>query len=85
MAEQQQQDGDSERRAAHRKSVARERLIRRDEDTGDFDREFWQNAGHEAIFAAAWEMVLEAERFRGTDVCQSRLQRSVQHIERRGS
>jgi hypothetical protein len=30
----------------------------------DFDIEFWQEQGDEAIFSAAWDMVLFAEEFR---------------------
>ena len=48
-----------------------------------FDRVFWKEAGHEAIFAAAWEMVAERANFRGGDLSESRLQRSVGHIKRR--
>jgi hypothetical protein len=55
------------------------------EDDGAFDRMFWQRAGAEARFAAAWEMVAEAELFRGHDGGECRLQRSVQHIQRRKS
>lgn len=60
------------------------RLIRRDEDDGSFDREFWQGLGHEAIFAAAWEMVAEVDLIRGGDGRQPRLQRSVHRLQRRG-
>jgi hypothetical protein len=59
------------------------RFVRRDEGDRSFDRAFWQQHGHEAIFAAAWEMIAEVDLMRGRDVCQSRLQRSVQHLERR--
>ena len=68
---------------AMQKRVIFERLIRRDEDDGAFDREFWKNAGAEARFSAAWEMVTEAQLFRGNNVSESGLQRSVQHIQRR--
>ena len=61
-----------------------ERLIRRDEDRGDFDRRFWQSQSVEERFAAAWDMVVEAELFRGNHAVESRLQRSVQTIQRRG-
>ena len=63
--------------------VVRERLVRRDADDGSFDRQFWRDAGAEARFSAAWEMVQEVRRFRGENVSESRLQRSVQHIQRR--
>ena len=61
-----------------------EKLSRRgEEDT--FDREFWRKVGHEGRFAATWEMVNEADLFRGKNVSQSRLQKSVQTIKRRKS
>jgi hypothetical protein len=39
-----------------------------------FDIEFWQAQGEEAIFEAAWEMVVLAE--------EPTLQRTVTHLER---
>ena len=60
------------------------RFVRRDEDDRSFDREFWQSLGHEAIMAAAWEMLAEVQRVRGQDVSQPRLQRSVARFQRRG-
>ena len=65
------------------KRVFKTRLIRRGEDDGSFDREFWQELGHEAIFAAMWDMVSEVDLMRGKDGDQPRLQRSVHHLERR--
>jgi hypothetical protein len=59
------------------------RLIRQDEDHGEFDREFWQEAGYEARFAAMWQMVAEADLFRGKNASESRLQRTVEHLQRR--
>ena len=59
-----------------------ERLIRGVPDDGSFDREFWRRAGHEARFAAAWEMVQEVNLIRGRDADESRLQRSVEHLQR---
>ncbi len=47
-----------------------------------FDLEFWQQAGAEAIFAAAWQMVLDMLLMRGENVDQFRLQRSIENIER---
>ena len=53
-------------------------------DNGVVDRDFWRNAGHEARFAAAWEMTGEVAAIRGIpDERQFRLQRSVQHIQYR--
>lgn len=53
------------------------------DDDGSFDLEFWERAGAEARFAAAWEMVIEAEAMRGEHVDQPRLQRSVLRVQRR--
>ena len=62
----------------------RTRLIHRSEDDGSFDHEFWRKAGAEGRFAAAWEMVVEAELFKGKNADQSRLQRSIARLQRRG-
>lgn len=52
-------------------------------DDGSFDIEFWRRVGAEGRFAAAWEMVCEAEAIRGVqNVREPRLQRSVLRIER---
>lgn len=49
-----------------------------------FDRKFWSDAGSQARFSAAWEMIREASLFKGEkDVGQSRLQRSVCVLQRR--
>ncbi len=68
-----------------RKRIITARMVRRGSpEEKAFDRQFWQNAGHEARFAAAWEMVSEVGSFRGeSDGGQSGLQRSVQNIQRR--
>lgn len=46
-----------------------------------FDLEFWQKLGHEARFAAAWEMTAEVDFIRGNNAVESRLQRTVQNIQ----
>ncbi|MCK5841099.1 MAG: hypothetical protein KAH31_02945 [Candidatus Sabulitectum sp.] len=43
-----------------------------------FDIEFWQNAGIEAIFEAAWEMLQDYYLIRGKDASELRLQRNVE-------
>ena len=48
-----------------------------------FSKDFWKKIGTEGRFAAAWEMVVEADLFRGKNASQPRLQRSVQNIQRR--
>ena len=61
-----------------------ENLCRRGSDEERrFNRDFWRRMGPDARFAAAWEMVVEAELFKNRHASESRLQRSVQHIERR--
>jgi hypothetical protein len=60
------------------------KILRSQGDESEFDHAFWKNAGHEARFAAAWEMVDEVALIRGEkDAGQPGLQRSVQHIQRR--
>jgi len=63
-----------------RKIIAR--LINIKDDDRSFDLEFWQQAGATARFAAAWQMVLDMQTIRGEDEYQSRLQRSVENVER---
>ena len=59
------------------------RLVRRDQDDGSFDREFWGRLSPEARFAVMWEMVGEAEWIKGRHASESRLQRSVETVRRR--
>ena len=47
-----------------------------------FDVAFWQKLGPEAIFAAAWEMVEDAYRWKGQSVEELTFQRSVESIQR---
>ncbi len=67
------------------KRVIKEQLIRRNDDDRSFDREFWQEVGHEGRFSAMWDMISEAEYMKGKNAGESRLQRSVQTIIRRKS
>ena len=60
------------------------RKIRRNEDDGSFDHDFWQSLDAEARFAAMWEMVSEVDLIRGKDGRQPGLQRHVHRLERRG-
>ena len=41
------------------------RLIKQNQDKGDFDRDFWLKIGHEGRFSAAWDMVYEVDLIRG--------------------
>ena len=44
--------------------------------------EFWQRQGSTAIFAAAWEMVVEAHRWKKKSESELAFQRSVECIKR---
>ncbi len=66
-----------------RKRQITERLVKRGEAEKDFDREFWKKAGTDAKFDAAWEMVVESYLFKGKDVEELRLQRTVECLKRR--
>ena len=46
-----------------------------------FNRAFWQRLGPEVRLTVAWDMVQEAELIKGKHAGQSRLQRSIQHIQ----
>jgi len=60
------------------------RLGRWKDTDRQFDLEFWRRLGSQARFAASWEMVKEYMALRGIHGRQSRLQRSVERIERAG-
>lgn len=59
-----------------------ERFCRIEECDQSFDRAFWQAQDATARFAAAWELVMNAYRFKGHDVRQLQLQKSVEHFQR---
>jgi hypothetical protein len=65
------------------KRMVTEKLVKRSQDRGDFDKDFWEKVGPEGRFAAAWEMIVEADLFKGKNASQPRLQRSIQNIQRR--
>ena len=58
-----------------------ERTGKVSESDRSFDIEFWQRQGSPAIFAAAWELVVEAYRFKNREFELS-FQRSVESIKR---
>lgn len=66
-----------------RKGVVMARLTRADQVDRSFDVEFWSAVGAVGRFAAAWQMVEEAQLIRGRSGGQPRLQRSVSVLERR--
>ena len=45
---------------------------------------YWQKQGHEAIFAEAWRLVVEAELATGKTLSEIRMDRSVTRLVRRG-
>ena len=58
-----------------------ERVGKVSESDRSFDTEFWQRQGSTAIFAAAWELVVEAYRFRNRE-SELSFQRTVESIQR---
>ena len=59
------------------------RIVRDGFPDRSFDVEFWQQQGDEAIFRAAWEMVVMAEEFKNGR--RPRLQRTVTSVQRKES
>lgn len=47
-----------------------------------FDLKFWQAQPAQARFDAAWELIVHANRVKGNDVRQLRLQRSIAVFQR---
>lgn len=61
-----------------KKRLIRTRVLRPGErDDGAFDRAFWAEQGHEAIFDAAWRMVAEVAALRGRSPAQLRMDKSA--------
>ena len=58
-----------------------ERIGKMSETDRAFDLEFWQSHGSNAIFAAAWEMVEEAYRWKGSSESELEFQRSVECLK----
>jgi hypothetical protein len=50
-----------------------------------FDVEFWQRQGSEAIFAAAWQMVIDSFELKGKHAAELEFQRSVEAFRRKRS
>jgi hypothetical protein len=57
-----------------------ERVGKMSESNRGFDVEFWQRQGTNAIFAAAWEMVVEANRMKGKSDSELAFQGTVERI-----
>ena len=52
------------------------------EEKEDFDIQFWQSQGDQAIFDAALEMVIDYLILRGENVNEPRLQRTIESFQR---
>jgi hypothetical protein len=61
-----------------------ERYGRLSEMNRSFDIEYWQRLGSEAIFDAAWQMVVDAYAQRHGNPDELRLQRTIENFQRRG-
>jgi hypothetical protein len=69
--------------AARRRDFVMERFGDLKDADRSFDIEFWQRQGAEAIFDAAWELAEFYHLDRGMRPDELRLQRSVEHFERK--
>ena len=65
--------------------VIMERLTPVEDADRSFDIEFWQRQGDAAIFAAAWEMVVFANEFKGRDASELTFQRTLKKLQRTSS
>jgi len=61
--------------------VIMERVGRVSESSRAFDVEFWQCQGSNAIFAAAWEMVVEAHQWKKKSDSELAFQRTVESLK----
>ena len=69
-------------RHRRRKRIILERITTLPEaGTRSFDLVFWQKAGAQARFTAAWKAIDEFYKIRGINGRKLRLQRSVQNIK----
>jgi len=59
-----------------------ERYGKLEEMDRSFDLAFWQAQSAEARFQATWELIVHANKVKGLDVRQLRLQRSVENFQR---
>jgi hypothetical protein len=62
--------------------VIMERLTPVEGADRSFDIEFWQRQGDAAIFAAAWEMVVFANEFKGKDASELTFHRTLKTLQR---
>jgi hypothetical protein len=67
-----------------KRRVVMSRVVKRDQHNDrSFDVEFWQKVGDVDRFAAAWQMISEAQLIRGQSGELPRMQKSVGRIIRR--
>lgn len=64
-----------------KKPFIAERIVKISQADDDWDIKFWQKAGVNARFSAAWEMLEEFYKIRGKSGIKFRLQRSVENIQ----
>lgn len=62
--------------------VVMSRLVKLKDADRSFDIEFWQRQGDAAIFAAAWEMVVFANKVKGRDASELTFQRTLKKLQR---
>jgi hypothetical protein len=60
-----------------------ERMGKLSESDRSLDIEFWQRQASTAIFAAAWNMVVETYRFKKKSESELAFQRTVERLEQR--
>ena len=58
-----------------------ERKIKLDELDRSFDIAYWQRQGSQAIFEAAWQLVVDAYRLKGLPL-DDRVRRDIQHFRK---
>jgi hypothetical protein len=83
MKKQNRRRASSQSTGRKRRRVVMARMIRRGEDDGSFDAEFWYRAGPAARMAAMWDLVLRYWQMKGRDPRELRLDRSVAVLKRR--
>ena len=62
-------------------SLIMERIGKVSDSNRSFDVEFWQRQGSTAIFAAAWEMVVEAYQWKKKSDSELAFQRTVESLK----
>lgn len=73
--------GDKEQHNIMKNKKIWERMIPISQADDDFELKFWQRAGVQMRFAAAWQMIKDFYKIRGKNEIKPRLQRSIQNIQ----